>query len=90
VISSARPGKAGTELGKKAQAFMDAGQLVPDALVLELVEERLSREDAQNGYILDGFPRNISQAEALLERGVAVERVVNVVVPTSSAPRRSD
>jgi adenylate kinase len=76
--------KAGTELGKKAQAFMDAGQLVPDALVLELVEERLSREDARNGYILDGFPRNISQAEALLERGVAVERVVNVVVPTSA------
>jgi adenylate kinase len=62
--------KAGTELGKKAQAFMDAGQLVPDALVLELVEERLSREDARNGYILDGFPRNISQAEALLARGV--------------------
>jgi adenylate kinase len=76
--------KAGTELGKKAQAFMDAGQLVPDALVLELVEERLSREDAQSGYILDGFPRNIAQAEALLARGVVVERVVNVVVPTSA------
>jgi adenylate kinase len=76
--------KAGTELGKRAQGFMDAGQLVPDDLVLSLVEERLSRDDARRGYILDGFPRNISQAEALESRGVVVERVVNVVVPAAS------
>jgi adenylate kinase len=63
---------------------MDAGQLVPDDLVLSLVEERLSRDDARRGYILDGFPRNISQAEALESRGVVVERVVNVVVPAAS------
>ncbi|MCK6570939.1 adenylate kinase [Myxococcota bacterium] len=76
--------KAGTELGKQAQAYMDAGQLVPDALVLSLVEERLAREDARTGYILDGFPRNIAQAEALASRGIAVERVVNVVVDSSA------
>lgn len=76
--------KAGTDLGKQAQAYMDAGQLVPDALVLSLVEERLAREDARSGYILDGFPRNIAQAEALATRGIAVERVVNVVVESSA------
>ncbi len=73
--------KAGTELGRMAQSFMDLGQLVPDDLVLSLVEERLSRDDAQFGYILDGFPRNIAQANALDSRGIVVERVVNVGVP---------
>lgn len=73
--------KAGTELGRKAQAFMDLGHLVPDELVLSLVEERLSREDASGGYILDGFPRNLAQADALDSRGIVVERVVNVDVP---------
>lgn len=76
--------KAGTELGQKAQAFMDAGQLVPDGLVLSLVEERLSRPDAAAGYILDGFPRNVAQAEALEARHVVVERVVNMIVPISA------
>lgn len=73
--------KAGTELGRKAQGYMDQGQLVPDELVLSLVEERLGRDDAQRGYILDGFPRNIAQANALDARGILVERVVNVDVP---------
>jgi len=76
--------KAGTELGKQAQAYMDAGQLVPDTIVLSLVEERLARDDARMGYILDGFPRNISQAEALAIRGIVVERVVNLVVESSA------
>lgn len=80
--------KAGTELGRKAQSFMDAGQLVPDEVVLSLVEERLSREDARNGYILDGFPRNIAQAGALDSRGIVVERVVNVSVPVLSLVER--
>jgi adenylate kinase len=57
--------KAGTELGKKAKSAMDAGALVSDDIVIGLIRERLSEEDAQNGYILDGFPRNIPQAEAL-------------------------
>jgi adenylate kinase len=55
----------GTELGKKAESIMAAGDLVPDDLVVALVEERLSREDAACGYLLDGFPRNFAQAEAL-------------------------
>lgn len=54
-----------TELGKQAKAFMDAGKLVPDDVVLGMIEERLAQADTQNGYILDGFPRNIPQAEAL-------------------------
>jgi len=57
--------KAGTELGKKAKTAMDAGALVSDDIVIGLIRERLSEADAQNGYILDGFPRNIPQAEAL-------------------------
>jgi adenylate kinase len=59
--------KAGTELGKKAKSAMDAGALVSDDIVIGLIRERLSEKDAQNGYILDGFPRNIAQAEALDE-----------------------
>jgi len=57
--------KAGTELGRKAKEFMDAGQLVPDALVLGMIRERLAESDAKPGFILDGFPRNQAQAEAL-------------------------
>src|ERR1043166_2990818 len=56
---------SGTDLGKKAKAVMDAGQLVSDDIVLGLIQERLSRPDAKNGFILDGFPRNIPQAQAL-------------------------
>jgi adenylate kinase len=73
--------REGTALGQKAQAFMDAGQLVPDTLIFELVEERLSRPDAASGYILDGFPRNVSQADEMNCRGVVVERVVLMDVP---------
>ena len=57
--------KAQSELGKQAKAFMDEGKLVPDQLVIDLVKERLQEDDAQKGFILDGFPRNTAQAEAL-------------------------
>ena len=57
--------KNGTELGKKAKAFMDQGLLVPDELTCDLVVDRIAQEDCKNGYILDGFPRTIPQAEAL-------------------------
>ena len=57
--------KAQSELGKQAKAYMDAGQLVPDQLVIDLVKERLAQPDAQKGFMLDGFPRNIAQAETL-------------------------
>ena len=57
--------KNGTELGKKAKSYMDQGLLVPDELVVDLVVDRLKQQDCENGYILDGFPRTIPQAEAL-------------------------
>ena len=59
--------KNGTELGKKAKSYMDAGNLVPDELVCDLVVDRLAQDDCKDGYILDGFPRTIPQAEALTE-----------------------
>ena len=57
--------KGGTELGKKAKSYMDAGKLVPDELVCDLVADRIAQDDCVNGYVLDGFPRTIPQAEAL-------------------------
>jgi len=75
----------GTELGRKAQSYMDRGELVPDALILDLVRDRLSQSDAQAGWILDGFPRNVEQAkflDALLaEIGQSCDCVVNLEVP---------
>ena len=74
----------GTELGVKAKGFMDAGELVPDEVMLGLIEERLSEPDAAGGFILDGFPRTIAQAEGLAgvldRKGFAVTRVVNLEV----------
>ena len=57
--------KEGTELGKKAKAYMDQGELVPDEVTNGIVKERLSKDDCKNGFLLDGFPRTIAQAEAL-------------------------
>lgn len=68
---------SGTELGKQAKTFMDAGQLVPDEVVLGMIEERLAQEDTKNGYILDGFPRNIPQAEALDQLLSKLEQPLN-------------
>jgi len=77
--------KDGTELGKKAEAFMKAGDLVPDDLIMGIMEERLQQDDCQNGYLLDGFPRTIPQAEALktmLENmGEKLDGAVNLDVP---------
>ncbi len=74
-----------TELGKKAQFYMDAGELVPDDLILGLIRERLTAEDTANGWILDGFPRNVDQAAFLDELLLAInqpfECVVNLDVP---------
>lgn len=84
--------KAGTELGKKAKSAMDAGALVSDDIVIGLIRERLSEDDAQNGYILDGFPRNIPQAEALdamLEQlGQPLQGVVLLDVPFEELMQR--
>lgn len=66
--------KEGTELGKKAKAFMDKGELVPDELTCDLVVDRISKPDAAKGYVLDGFPRTIPQAEALTKALKHAER----------------
>ncbi len=77
--------KEGTELGQKAKEYMDQGLLVPDELVVNLVVDRLTWEDAKNGYVLDGFPRTIPQAEALTEalakKGEKVDYAINIDVP---------
>ena len=73
--------KNGTEMGMKAKSFMDAGKLVPDEVVIGIVKERLAEDDCKNGFILDGFPRTIPQAEALDNMGVNIEYVINIDVP---------
>ena len=77
--------KEGTELGKKAKEYMDAGKLVPDEVVIGIVKERLAQADCEKGFILDGFPRTIPQAQALdrvlEELGKKIDYVINVAVP---------
>ncbi len=77
--------KAKTPLGVKAHSYMNAGELVPDDLILDLIKERLSQSDAKKGWILDGFPRNVSQAEflekLLQELQLAADCVLNLEVP---------
>lgn len=73
--------KAGTELGKKAKEVMDAGQLVSDELIIGLVKERIAQEDCKAGFLLDGFPRTIPQADAMKENGVDVDSVIEFDVP---------
>lgn len=84
--------KNGTELGKKAKEYMDQGLLVPDELTVDLVIDRLSQEDCKNGYILDGFPRTIPQAEALdaalAKRGEKMDYAVDVDVPDENIVTR--
>lgn len=74
--------KEGTELGKKAKEYMDKGLLVPDELVVSIVQDRLTKEDCVNGFLLDGFPRTINQAEALdkelIKMGIKLDKVVNI------------
>ncbi len=81
-----------SELGREAASYMDRGQLVPDELVLKLIAERLREKDAHKGFILDGFPRNVSQAEALakgLDRfGLKLDKAVAVIVPDEEIVKR--
>lgn len=72
--------KEGTPLGLKAKAFVESGGLVPDEVVIGLVEDRLSQDDCRNGYILDGFPRTIAQAEAL-DKVARIDLAINIDVP---------
>lgn len=77
--------KEGTELGRKAKSYMDAGNLVPDSLTLELVMDRIHQPDCENGYVFDGFPRTIPQAEALekalKEDGQSIDFAIDIEVP---------
>jgi len=75
--------KEGTELGKLAKEFMDAGKLVTDDIIIGLVKERIAKEDCKNGFLLDGFPRTIAQADALKENGVDIDAVIEIDVPDS-------
>ncbi|MDO5716640.1 MAG: adenylate kinase [Tissierellia bacterium] len=81
-----------TELGQKARVYMNKGKLVPDDLTIELVRDRLSREDCKYGYLLDGFPRNLVQAEALSqfleERGESLDAVIDIEVDKNSLVER--
>ena len=80
--------KNGTEMGLKAKAYMDEGKLVPDDVVIGIIRERLSQDDCQNGFILDGFPRTIPQAEALDQMGIVIDRVISIEVPDDKIAAR--
>jgi len=73
--------KNGTPVGLKAKAFMDAGDLVPDDVIIGVVKERLTADDCKNGYIFDGMPRTIAQAEALDAQNVVIDTVLSIEVP---------
>src|ERR1700746_1973072 len=80
--------KAGTPLGLEAKRYMDAGELVTDELIINLVKERLQAPDCANGYLFDGFPRTIPQAEALKKAGVGLDYLVEMVVPDGAIVER--
>ena len=80
--------KSGTEMGLKAKEYAENGKLVPDEVVIGIVDERLRLDDCKNGFILDGFPRTIPQAEALDRMGIIIDRVVDINVPDEVITRR--
>lgn len=82
--------KEGTELGKKAKSYMDQGLLVPDELTVDLVVDRLQKEDCNNGFILDGFPRTIAQAEALKNANQSIDFAIDVDVPDENIVKRME
>ena len=73
--------KNGTDMGLKAKAYMEAGQLVPDEVVIGIIKDRLKDDDCKNGFILDGFPRTIPQAQALVDMGIDIDKVIDIEVP---------
>ena len=80
--------KAQTEMGIKAKEFIDKGLLVPDDVVIGIVRERLKENDCENGFILDGFPRTVTQAQALDDMGVEIDRVIDIQVPDEKIVQR--
>ena len=80
--------KEGTELGKMAKAAMDAGELVTDEIIIGLVQERIAQDDCKNGYLLDGFPRTLAQADAITNAGIQIDAVIEIDVPDSEIVKR--
>ena len=80
--------KAGSELGKKAKGYMDSGGLVPDEVIIGLVKERIKEADCQKGFLFDGFPRTIPQADAMKDAGVSIDAVVDINVPDAEIIKR--
>ncbi len=80
--------KAGTDLGKEAKKFMDAGGLVPDEVIIGLVKDRIQEADCQKGFLFDGFPRTIPQADAMKAAGVPIDAVVDINVPDEEIIKR--
>ncbi len=78
----------GTDMGLKAKAFIEAGKLVPDEVVIGIIKDRLAADDCNGGFILDGFPRTIPQAEALDKMGIIIDKVVDIDVPDENIVNR--
>ena len=79
---------AGTEMGRNAKSFIDSGALVPDEVVIGIIKERLAKPDCENGFILDGFPRTVPQAQALDDMGVEITDVISIDVPDGKIVER--
>ena len=80
--------KDGTEMGRKAKDFIEKGALVPDEVVIGIIKDRLKADDCKNGFILDGFPRTVPQAEALDEMGIEIDKVIDIEVPDEKIAAR--
>lgn len=80
--------KAGTEMGKMAKAAMDAGKLVTDEIIIGLVKDRIAEDDCKNGYLLDGFPRTLAQADAVTNAGINIDAVIEIDVADSEIVKR--
>ena len=80
--------KNGTEMGMKAKSFIDSGALVPDDVIISIIKERLAEDDCKGGFILDGVPRTVAQAEALEQLGVEIDKVVDIEVPDDTIVKR--
>ena len=80
--------KSGSEIGNKAKKYMDSGELVPDEVVIGIIKERLKDDDCNNGFILDGFPRTIPQAEALDKMGIVIDKVIDIEVTDQNIAKR--
>ena len=80
--------KSGTEMGIRAKSYMDEGKLVPDEVVIGIIQERLAKNDCRNGFVLDGFPRTIPQAEALDKMGISIDKVLDIEVSDEAIVQR--